>query len=77
MRKVPLLLGVFLLIVALNWVRLDLTGQIPAGTNPLLVVMLTIIVLLVAMLLIWFGMPSVRQSYGSSDPGCAGTVNPA
>lgn len=62
MRKVPLFLGVFVLLFPLNWTRLYVLGQVPAGTDPRLLVTLTIILLIIAALLIWFGLPAVRQS---------------
>lgn len=65
MKKVPFFLGVFLLIFPLNWFRLLALGEMPPGNDVRLVLLLTLLVLIIATALIWFGLPSVRQSYAA------------
>lgn len=63
MRKIPFFLGLFVLIFPLNWLRLYALGELRSGTNSQLVLLLSPPLFLVAALLIWWGLPNLRQSY--------------
>lgn len=76
MRKVPLFVGLFILIFPLNWIRLYLVGAVPSGTDPALLLLLTLIFFVVAGAFIWFGIPSVRQSYAAIAEMPGGSANP-
>jgi hypothetical protein len=71
MRKVPFFFGLFVLIFPLNWLRLYVLGEVPPSTNADLVLPLSLPLLVIAALLVWWGLPRLRQSY-QQVPASAG-----
>lgn len=74
MRKLPFFLGLFVLIFPLNWLRLCALEEVPAGTNPQLVLVLSFPLLLIAGLLIWWSLPSIRHSYAQVPSSAGGPL---
>ena len=65
-------MGGLLLIFPLNWARLYALGEVPPGTSPSSVLIVGAVVLALALLLMWYGPPVLRETVtagGNGKPG--------